>query len=227
MNSKSGRLALKVAVIYIITASCWILFSDELVGLLVTNPKERTDLSIIKGWVFVLLTGFLLYRLIKSLLARWSKEVDEHIARIKEQQEQVKIFRELFQVMPDAVFMLDVNTQKILDANPAAEKMYGYTRTEFLTKRSTDISAQPEQTQRVIAAGEKAIVPLRWHRRKNGEVFPLELTTDTFEFQGRQIHVSVIRVSPNEDRWKKSCGNNRRLSIRCSTGCPTSSSSKI
>jgi len=192
MSPKSGRLALKVTVIYVIVAACWILFSDEFVGLFIADPQERTKISIFKGWAFVILTGLMLYRLIKTLLARWSRQVEEQIVHLEEQKEQAKIFRELFLVVQDAVFLVDVESQNILDANPAAEKMYGYTRAEFLEKQGADISAEPEATRQVIAMHQNHI-PLRWHRRKNGEVFPIEATTNCFDYRGRTVHVAVMR----------------------------------
>lgn len=65
--------ALKVTAIYIIVGSLWILFSDQVVALLTSDTNTITRLSIFKGWIFVVLTGGMLYRLISSLLAQIAK----------------------------------------------------------------------------------------------------------------------------------------------------------
>jgi len=44
MDSKANRLALKVALTYVGLAACWILFSDELIGIFIPDPEERFHL---------------------------------------------------------------------------------------------------------------------------------------------------------------------------------------
>jgi PAS domain S-box-containing protein len=68
---KVGRLAFKVALIYVIVAGCWILFSDRLMAMLISDPEKRIHFSIIKGWSFVLATGILLY----AILRHWQKQL--------------------------------------------------------------------------------------------------------------------------------------------------------
>jgi PAS domain S-box-containing protein len=41
-------------------------------------------------------------------------------------------FRQIFEQSTDALFVLKAATRKIIDVNPAAEKLYGYTREEFI-----------------------------------------------------------------------------------------------
>lgn len=47
-------------------------------------------------------------------------------------QESEEKYRSLFHSGPDPIFVLDRNTFEILDANPSAEKTYGYTKSELL-----------------------------------------------------------------------------------------------
>ena len=76
MQLDAGRQAFKVAVIYVIVAGGWILFSDKLLAWLVSNPDTRTQLSIIKGWAFVIVTGGMLHLLVRRLLRLWSQEAE-------------------------------------------------------------------------------------------------------------------------------------------------------
>jgi PAS domain S-box-containing protein len=41
--------------------------------------------------------------------------------------------------------------------------------------------------------GETITVPLRWHRRKDGSVFPVEVTGRVFDLQGRRVRIAAVR----------------------------------
>src|SRR5665811_911019 len=56
----------------------------------------------------------------------------------------------------------------------------------------TDISAEPDSTRRVAIEGER-LIPIRWHRKRDGTVFPVEITAGHFEWKGRSVHVAAIR----------------------------------
>ena len=101
-------------------------------------------------------------------------------------------YRRLFEVETDAVLLLDCETERFLDANPAALKLYGYGREEFLRLTIGDVSAEPDKTRQAMARHETRI-PLRWHRKKDGTVFPVEISGSFFDRQGRTIHVATIR----------------------------------
>ena len=101
-------------------------------------------------------------------------------------------YRRLFEVGSDAILLVEVDTGRILDANPAALKLYGYSRVEFLRLTAGEVFAEPAQTQEAISS-ERAQAQLRWHRKKDGTVFPVELTGNSFVNQGRRIHVAAVR----------------------------------
>ena len=104
-------------------------------------------------------------------------------------------YQELFELGMEAVFLIDNESGLILEANSAASDMYGYTREELLERRNVDLSAEEEQTQKVTrsTAEGSVVVPQRQHRRKDGTVFPVEITGRFFELKGRSVHVAAIR----------------------------------
>lgn len=68
-SAGSGRNgALRIAAIYAVVAGLWVLFSDELLGAFVPEPRLFARISIFKGWLFVLVTALLLYLLIRHYL---------------------------------------------------------------------------------------------------------------------------------------------------------------
>ena len=106
--------------------------------------------------------------------------------------ESLENYKVLFESVLDAIFVLDKETGNILDANATAIRMYGYRRDEFLRMRVTDISTEPEESLKTIGL-RTATIPLRYHKRKNNEIFPVEIHNNTFDLQGRQRVVASIR----------------------------------
>jgi PAS domain S-box-containing protein len=105
-------------------------------------------------------------------------------------------YQELFELGLEAIFLIDNETGRLLEANTAATEIYGYSRAELLTLRNVDLSAEPDQTrQATISAplNSALIVPLRYHRRQDGTVFPVEINARHFLWQGRSVHVAAIR----------------------------------
>ena len=101
-------------------------------------------------------------------------------------------YRRLFELESDAIVVVDNETCQILDVNAAAERLYGYSRAELLARRSLDLSAEPDSTRQVTLA-LVSHVPVRYHHRKDGTVFPAEITGSYFEEGGRKIHIAAIR----------------------------------
>ncbi len=101
-------------------------------------------------------------------------------------------YRQLFEMESDALFLIDNEEGKILDANLAAANLYGYSHEELLQMRNVDLSAEPDETRRITRTGVSA-VPLRYHRKKDGTVFPVEITATFLTLSGRPVHIPAIR----------------------------------
>ena len=63
-EEKSWAQALKITSIYFLIGSLWIIMSDRIAGLLVTNKDVLVNVNIVKGWFYVLVTSAILFRLI-------------------------------------------------------------------------------------------------------------------------------------------------------------------
>jgi PAS domain S-box-containing protein len=127
-------------------------------------------------------------------------------------------YRELFDAESDAILLIDNETGRILEANPAAETMYGFTRDELLETVNRDLSAEPEETQAItrgtpVVADQVVTIPMRLHRKKDGTVFPVEITGRFFTRHDRPVHIAAIRDitlrTQTEDALRES---ERRLS---------------
>ena len=121
-------------------------------------------------------------------------------------------FHQLFEAESDAIFLIDNLGGSILKANQAACAMYGYRREELLSMKNSDLSAEPEMTKKVTRETppieDRVItIPLRWHKKKDGERFPVEITGRFFVRDGRSVHVAAIRditarISAEKEREK-------------------------
>ncbi len=182
----AGFLAL-----YGLVGGLWIYLSDEVVALLATSPSRLTQFQTLNGWVFVAVTTVIL-----GLILRHEARVRAaHEAAMRDSEE---TYRTLIEVESDAVLLIDNATGQILAANPAAAELYGYTQAELLGFRNTDLSAEPAETARVTTGtplGPETVVriPLRYHKKRNGTVFPVEITGRFFTWRGRAVHLAAIR----------------------------------
>lgn len=91
--------------------------------------------------------------------------------------------RALFDQNPVPIWVYDVETLQILEANAAAQRNYGWTREEFLAMRATDIGMQKD------ASGVKDDLFLdgviQAHRTGYGQEILADVSMHTMQFRGR------------------------------------------
>jgi len=192
MRSLANRQALRVALIYIGLAAGWMLLSDKLLKWLVGDPHLRNEISIFKGWALLPVTGGLLFLMIRGLLQSRKQGVTGRKLAVGKLLESEACYRQLFELESDAVLLLDCETHRFVDVNQSAEQLYGYSRDEFLRMTEEDVFAAPEPA-RAIAGSGSHFAPLRWHRKKHGERFPVEINSKVFSCQGRCLKLATVR----------------------------------
>ena len=112
-------------------------------------------------------------------------------------------YRQLFNTVADAVMVFDADTKQFVDVNDQATRLYGYTREEFLGLKSTDISSESEKSDAAMTrtlADEATRIPLRFHRRKDGTEFPVEIAGNVMTLGGRRLICGVVR-DITKRRW--------------------------
>ncbi len=105
-------------------------------------------------------------------------------------------YQTVFDAVADAAILIDTETLEHLDCNDAATALYGYEREELLKINCHQLSAEVEVTEALIRAGEPGKIfriPLRYHRRKDGSTFPLEISARFFELNDRKVVLSTAR----------------------------------
>jgi len=101
-------------------------------------------------------------------------------------------YRQLFELESDALFLIDNETGDILEVNPAASALYGYTKEELLSKKNVDLSAEADKTRAAMREKARNII-LRWHCKKDGTVFPVDIAASHVIREGRPVHIAAIR----------------------------------
>ncbi|MEE9496279.1 MAG: PAS domain S-box protein, partial [Desulfobacterales bacterium] len=126
---------------------------------------------------------------------RLEQQHTEAEEKLRDSQEK---YHQLFESESDAIMVLDAETLTFDETNKAAQQLYGYTCEEFSNLVLEDISAQKDETRKVVAKIRKGapgsrIVPCRYFLKKDGTTFPGELSVATFTSGERKKIIGAVR----------------------------------
>ena len=111
------------------------------------------------------------------------------------------LMREVFNNANDAVFLLERAREgpgTYLLVNDKAVRMLGYSREELLKMSPRDIvpgdiakKIMPDVIQKLLKEGHATFESA--HRRKDGSTYPIEVSTHTFRYKGKDVDLSIVR----------------------------------
>ena len=131
----------------------------------------------------------------KRLENKIKKEKDEREQRVRQAlRESEEKYMQLFNTVPAGIMLYDAETKKLLDGNKAALNLYGYSKEEFLNLTYWDITAEPEKSKEAIPlvlSGEAKRIPLRYQKKKDGTVIPIEASVGSFRLNNRKVICGV------------------------------------
>ncbi|MFH1135592.1 MAG: PAS domain S-box protein [Pseudomonadota bacterium] len=99
---------------------------------------------------------------------------------LKESEEK---FRRLFEAESDAILLLETETDGLLEANPAAVRLFGYNRDELLALKAAHLTAGPGTTP------DRDLL----YRKKDGTVFPVEISESSFSWKDIPVRLVAVR----------------------------------
>jgi PAS domain S-box-containing protein len=158
---------------------------------------------------------------LEELVFERTKELAYNESALREKME---LFQALFNASPDAIFLIDPYDTKakwpIIDCNNEACKMNGYTREEMIGQ-SIDLlntrTETPEERKAYIdkiKAG-KVIRIETTHRHKNGNTFPIEVSTSVINIGGKELILGIDRDITRRKQIEEEIRNlNSELEIR-------------
>jgi diguanylate cyclase (GGDEF)-like protein/PAS domain S-box-containing protein len=191
INGNSDQVtSLRITLLYTLVGGLWILFSDHILGLIVSDRGLLLFLFTAKGWLYIAVTSLLLYALIQWSLTSLRKSHNI----LQKDQEYLERYKILAENVLDLIIFISPDGQ-IIDANEAAVKRYGYTREE-LTNMPVHKLRLPEDQASVATFLEKAPNGMQFELRhicKDGSVFPIDISAKGATVNGKPIIVSLIR----------------------------------
>ncbi len=116
------------------------------------------------------------------------------------------LFEKVFYQAPEAMYVIDPETSRIVAVNPAGAEDLGMTPDEVLNESvlslQDDVRGMPAWSEIVAVIREHdPYVFLGHHRRKDGSVFPVEVHTRCFRHGDREYLLSSVRdISQRLDR---------------------------
>lgn len=122
------------------------------------------------------------------------KEVEEAL------KESEILYRTLFECALESIIIIDMEgeaTGRIISANPVAAKIHGYPLDEFTTLRLADLETEDsaqglENRIKAVLSGELLRNQIN-HRRKDGTVFPIEISANLIEIRGHKYCIGIDR----------------------------------
>lgn len=131
-----------------------------------------------------------------ALDRKWiEKKRQRAVEKLGESEER---YHKLFESVTDALMIFDAETLKFEDANQATLDLFGYSMVEFCSFTVEDISAEKEKTKKIIQRINKGeagsrMIPVRYLQKKDGVIFPGEISAATFISGGCKKIIGAVR----------------------------------
>ncbi len=154
---------------------------------------------------FTSLTPVVEYGKVKYIVGS-SKDITLQKKAEKEKEELFHRLKAMFNGHNAVMLLIEPLSGKIIDANPAAIKFYGYTREELLNMSMYDISILPkEETDkrrfRALLGQQKSFVCS--HRLKNQEIRLVDVNTCPIKFNEENLLFSIIFDVTDREKYKE------------------------
>lgn len=121
-----------------------------------------------------------------------ARDITERKRAERALQESETRFRTLFESESHAVLLIDRERNLIVDVNTAGTAMYGYSREEFLDLPPSAVWAE-ESDGETVDTEPSGNRPFQNHRKKDGTVFPVQVSGGTIEILGRELFLCTVR----------------------------------
>ena len=139
-----ARPPLRIALIYVLVATAWILWSDQAALTLFGDAARLTWVQTVKGLAFVLASGALIVGLVRREQARWrSAERAAQAAATR--------FETLFRSSPAGILIVDLTGRRYLDANDRFLELFGYARSELIGRSVDELELWADADERHAA----------------------------------------------------------------------------
>jgi PAS domain S-box-containing protein len=98
----------------------------------------------------------------------------------------------MYENQRDGIVLVDMKTQQFLEVNQAATEIYGYSKDEMLRMRIVDVFAEEDRDAGLTPESATKLNIFK-HKRKDGSVFPAEITGCALMWKNRKIFCAILR----------------------------------
>jgi PAS domain S-box-containing protein len=174
-------------------------------------PLRRLAVAISIVVVALILGGGFLF------VAAWSRQEARLIVqRFQTEIERQKLARrfELLSKHANDIILLADGSGRIVEVNDRALSAYGYDRTEIVTRQLQDLQAPGATTNEgmaTLATGREGSLFETEQRRKDGSVFPVEISARRIEIEGETWHQLIVRDITERKRAEAALGESRQI----------------
>jgi PAS domain S-box-containing protein len=120
-----------------------------------------------------------------------SKIADEALRKNEEN------YRSIFTSVRDAIFIADSDTGNIIDANPSACDLYGYTKKEIINLNRTDFVVNIPMMIENIKQDLRHIYI--HHKKKDGTIFPVDMCISDASLSNEPVRIITVRDVSNHE----------------------------
>ena len=142
--------------------------------------------EILKAKVAVFVELFKHAALVKRQAAELADALDRSQIAAKALAESEERYRRLFSSSSEAIVLYERVSKKVIDANDAARRLYGYTRREFLKLSGADLFPSFQKITSLKTLQQTQV-------RKDGSTFPAEVTHGPLPLSGTELMMVLIR----------------------------------
>jgi PAS domain S-box-containing protein len=179
-----------------------VIFQYWVEGNSMSAELSQLDRQILVQTLIALGIGYLLILTLlifafKQLKAANKSLVDE-IEQRKAVEKELERFRLVLDEAGEMIFITDIQTGQFIDVNEAACKQLGYSREELLNLSISDINLRYQSIQELLSQHENAIAEIGFvdeelYRRKDGSMFPAEVSISSKLIENQSFLLAVAR----------------------------------
>lgn len=136
------------------------------------------------------------------------RQVDERLRQSEER------YRAVVEQATDGIFLLDVETRRVLEANPAFCRTFGYTSEEIGEVEIYDLVAHPREDVddaiRCTLTQRRRLVGERKYRHKDGSLLDADIGVSVISYGGREAICTIVRDITERKRAEEEIKESQR-----------------
>jgi len=173
----------------------FVVLHHGVIGVLIPGAVYDHSDAINQPWLWALIHGAFVLAAAAANTYGWLTSEEDHRRAESGLRSSEATFRALFDRNPQPMWVYDAVTLEILSVNNAGVEHYGYSKTEFLAMRLTDIIVPPSTgvLQSYFANADESAEPsVAEHRTSDGRIIKVMGHSDDLEYESRDARVQVM-----------------------------------